>query len=41
VQVRHGPDALIDHVHAADRDAAEGSFRGKRYDDATAVLCRF
>jgi hypothetical protein len=36
-----GPDALIERVHQADRAAPDGSFRGKRYDDATAVLCTF
>jgi hypothetical protein len=33
-----GPQPLIDRVRAADRAAADGSFRGKRYDDASAVL---
>lgn len=33
-----GPRALIDRVHAADMTAPDGKFRGKRYDDATAVL---
>jgi protein phosphatase 2C-like protein len=36
-----GPEALIDRVHEADRTAPEGSFRGKRYDDASAVFCSF
>lgn len=38
---RHGPEALIDRVHDADKLAPQDSFRGKRYDDATAVLCVF
>jgi hypothetical protein len=33
-----GPKALIDRVRAADATAPAGKFRGKRYDDATAVL---
>jgi hypothetical protein len=33
-----GPKALIDQVRAADATAPAGKFRGKRYDDATAVL---
>jgi Protein phosphatase 2C len=33
-----GPQALIDRVHAADTTAPDGKFRGKRHDDATAVL---
>jgi protein phosphatase 2C-like protein len=33
-----GPQALIDQVRAADERAPVGSFRGKRRDDATAVL---
>jgi hypothetical protein len=33
-----GPRALIDRVRAADTTAPDGKFRGKRYDDATAVL---
>jgi hypothetical protein len=36
-----GPGALIDEVRAAERNAPEGRFRGKRHDDATAVLWRF
>lgn len=35
-----GPRALIDKVRRYDTDAAAGTFRGKRHDDATAVLCR-
>jgi hypothetical protein len=35
-----GPRALVDRVRRYDSDAAVGAFRGKRYDDATAVLCR-
>ncbi|WP_433012920.1 protein phosphatase 2C domain-containing protein [Kribbella sp. CA-294648] len=35
-----GPRALVDRVRRYDGDAAVGAFRGKRYDDATAVLCR-
>jgi protein phosphatase 2C-like protein len=35
---REGPQVLIEKVHAADSNAAAGAFRGKRYDDATAVL---
>lgn len=35
-----GPRALVDQVRRYDRAAAVGSFRGKRHDDATAVLCR-
>lgn len=35
-----GPRALVDQVRRYDGDAAVGAFRGKRYDDATAVLCR-
>lgn len=33
-----GPRRLIDRVRAADLAAPAGSFRGKRHDDATAVL---
>ncbi|MGI8416985.1 MAG: protein phosphatase 2C domain-containing protein [Nakamurella sp.] len=33
-----GPLALIDLVHQADTAAPAGMFRGKRHDDATAVL---
>ncbi|ONI67786.1 hypothetical protein BWI15_32380 [Kribbella sp. ALI-6-A] len=36
----HGPRGLIDRVRAYDVAAADGSFRGKRHDDATAVLGR-
>jgi hypothetical protein len=35
-----GPLALIDRVREYDTKAPAGSFRGKRHDDATAVLCR-
>lgn len=35
-----GPRELIDRVRAYDVAAANGSFRGKRHDDATAVLLR-
>ena len=35
-----GPQALIDRVRAYDASAPEGSFRGKRHDDASAVLWR-
>jgi hypothetical protein len=35
-----GPQRLIDRVRAYDALAPAGSFRGKRHDDATAVLCR-
>jgi hypothetical protein len=35
-----GPRELIDRVRAYDTNAADGTFRGKRHDDATAVLCR-
>jgi hypothetical protein len=35
-----GPQTLIDQVRRYDADAAVGTFRGKRHDDATAVLCR-
>ncbi|ADB29152.1 hypothetical protein Kfla_0022 [Kribbella flavida DSM 17836] len=35
-----GPRGLVDRVRAYDTAAAIGSFRGKRHDDATAVLCR-
>jgi hypothetical protein len=35
-----GPQALIDTVRQYDAAAATTAFRGKRYDDATAVLCR-
>ena len=35
-----GPRALIDKVRRYDAEAAVGTFRGKRHDDATAVLCR-
>jgi protein phosphatase 2C-like protein len=35
-----GPQTLIDKVRRYDADAASESFRGKRHDDATAVLCR-
>jgi hypothetical protein len=35
-----GPQALIDKVRQYDVDAADGTFLGKRHDDATAVICR-
>jgi hypothetical protein len=35
-----GPRVLIDKVRRYDAEAAVGTFRGKRHDDATAVLCR-
>ncbi|QNE19887.1 protein phosphatase 2C domain-containing protein [Kribbella qitaiheensis] len=35
-----GPQGLIDRVREYDAVAVAGSFRGKRHDDATAVLCR-
>jgi hypothetical protein len=35
-----GPQGLIDRVREYDTNAAVGSFRGKRHDDATAVFCR-
>jgi len=35
-----GPRTLIERVRRYDTDAAVGTFRGKRHDDATAVLCR-
>jgi hypothetical protein len=35
-----GPQVLIDKVRRLDADAPVGTFRGKRHDDATAVLCR-
>jgi hypothetical protein len=35
-----GPQELIDRVRAYDTKAAEGTFRGKRHDDASAVLWR-
>jgi hypothetical protein len=34
-----GPRELVDRVRAHDKAAPAGSFHGKRYDDATAVLC--
>lgn len=34
-----GPRELVNRVRAYDAAADAGSFRGKRYDDATAVLC--
>lgn len=42
-----GPEALVAEVHAEDervatvRESRNESIRGKRFDDATAVLCRF
>jgi hypothetical protein len=36
-----GPAALIQQVREADAAALAGTFRGKRYDDASAVLLRF
>jgi hypothetical protein len=35
-----GPRGLIERVRRLDAAADVGSFRGKRHDDATAVLCR-
>ncbi len=35
-----GPHGLVDRVRRLDAAAEVGSFRGKRHDDATAVLCR-
>jgi hypothetical protein len=35
-----GPRELVRHTREVD-EAATGKFRGKRHDDATAVLCRF
>jgi hypothetical protein len=35
-----GPQVLIDRVRAYDTAADPASFRGKRHDDATAVVCR-
>lgn len=35
-----GPGMLIDKVRRYDAAAAASTFRGKRHDDATAVLCR-
>lgn len=35
-----GPQALIDRVRAYDTTAADGTFRGKRHDDATAAIWR-
>jgi hypothetical protein len=35
-----GPQALIDRVRAYDMNAADGTFRGKRHDDATAAIWR-
>lgn len=35
-----GPHGLISRVREYDAQAVAGSFRGKRHDDATAVLCR-
>jgi hypothetical protein len=36
-----GPQELIARVRAYDEAAPSDSFRGKRYDDASVVLCRF
>lgn len=35
-----GPQALIDRVREYDTNAAAGTFRGKRHDDASAVIWR-
>jgi hypothetical protein len=39
VLTTEGPRELVDRVRAHDKAAPADSFRGKRYDDATAVLC--
>ena len=39
VLTTEGPRELVDRVRALDRAAPAESFHGKRYDDATAVLC--
>ena len=41
VLTTEGPATLVDRVWAYDEVAHPDSFRGKRYDDASAVLCRF
>lgn len=38
--LEEGPRVLIGHVRSAD-ETSTGKFRGKRHDDATAVLCTF
>lgn len=38
--LEQGPRVLIGHVRSAD-EVSTGKFRGKRHDDATAVLCTF
>lgn len=38
--LKQGPRVLIGHVRSAD-EVSTGKFRGKRHDDATAVLCTF
>ena len=40
VLTTQGPRELVDRVWAYDKAAPAEHFRGKRYDDATAVLCR-
>jgi hypothetical protein len=35
-----GPRALVERVWQYDVAAPTGSFRGKRHDDASAVICR-
>jgi protein phosphatase 2C-like protein len=39
VLITEGPRELVDRVREHDAAARADSFRGKRYDDATAVLC--
>jgi hypothetical protein len=39
VLTTEGPRELVARVRAYDESAVDGTFRGKRYDDATAVLC--
>jgi hypothetical protein len=36
-----GPARVIARVRAADERVAPGTYRGKRHDDATALLCQF
>src|SRR3954454_19058453 len=36
-----GPSQVIAQVHEADETVEAGTYRGKRLDDATALLCRF
>lgn len=38
--LEEGPRVLVGHVRSAD-EASTGTFRGKRHDDATAILCTF